>query len=100
MQNRKFGRTSWQVSEIGYGMWGMGGWTGSSDQQSLESLQAAVDLGCTFFDTAHVYGEGHSEELLGQSVRANRTRRLYTASKVPPKSKQWPALQESTLEQT
>jgi aryl-alcohol dehydrogenase-like predicted oxidoreductase len=100
MQNRQFGRTGWQVSEIGYGMWGMGGWTGSSDQQSLESLQAAVDLGCTFFDTAQVYGEGHSEELLGQTMRANRTRRLYSASKVPPKNKQWPALPDSTLEQT
>jgi aryl-alcohol dehydrogenase-like predicted oxidoreductase len=100
MQNRKFGRMGWPVSEIGYGMWGMGGWTGSDDQQSLESLQAAVSLDCTFFDTAHVYGDGHSEKLLGQTLRANRDQRLYTATKVPPKNKQWPALSDSTLEQS
>ena len=76
MRNRKFGRTEWQVSEIGYGMWGMGGWSGSDDQESLQSLQAAVNLGCNFFDTAHAYGEGHSEELLGQTVRANQYKRL------------------------
>ena len=97
MRNRQFGRTGWQVSEIGYGMWGMGGWSGSSDQQSLESLQASVDHGCTFFDTAYAYGEGHSESLLGQTVRANRDKRLYTATKVPPMNKQWPARKESTL---
>ena len=52
MKYRRFGRTDWQVSEIGYGMWGMGGWTGSDDNESLASLQRAVDLGCNFFDTA------------------------------------------------
>jgi len=75
----------------------MGGWSGSSDQQSLESLQAAADQGCTFFDTAYAYGEGHSEKLLGQTVRANRDKRLYTATKIPPMNKQWPARKESTL---
>ena len=74
MRYRQFGRVGWQVSEIGYGMWGMGSWSGSDDQQSLESLQAAVDLGCNFFDTAYAYGEGHSEKLLGQTVRANPRR--------------------------
>ena len=100
MQNRQFGRTEWQVSEIGYGMWGMGGWTGSSDQQSLESLQAAANLGCNFFDTAHAYGEGHSEKLLGETMRANRDKQIYTATKIPPKNKQWPALAASTLEES
>jgi aryl-alcohol dehydrogenase-like predicted oxidoreductase len=52
MQYRRFGRTGWNVSEIGYGMWGMAGWTGSEDAESLASLQRAVDLGCNFFDTA------------------------------------------------
>ena len=70
MQYRTFGRTGWQVSEIGYGMWGMGGWTGSDDEESLQSLQRAVELGCNFFDTAWAYGDGHSERLLGQLVRA------------------------------
>ncbi|MFN2494248.1 MAG: aldo/keto reductase, partial [Pyrinomonadaceae bacterium] len=90
MRLREFGRTGWQVSEIGYGMWGMGSWPGSDDHESLQSLQASVDLGCNFFDTAYAYGEGHSEKLLGQTVRANRGKRLYTATKMPPKNRQWP----------
>src|SRR6185295_4859007 len=98
MRYRKFGRTGWQVSDIGYGMWGMGGWSGSDDQESLQSLQSAVKLGCNFFDTAHAYGEGHSEELLGQTVRASEDKRLYTATKIPPRNKQWPAHPESTLQ--
>jgi aryl-alcohol dehydrogenase-like predicted oxidoreductase len=100
MRYRQFGRTGWQVSEIGYGMWGMGGWSNSDDQQSLESLQAAVDLGCNFFDTAYVYGDGHSENLLGQTVRANRDKRLYTATKIPPKNKQWPARPDFSLKES
>ena len=98
MNYRRFGRTGWRVSEIGYGMWGMGGWTGSDDQQSLQSLQRAVDLGCTFFDTAWGYGEGHSEGLLGQLVRANPDVRLYTATKVPPKNFTWPSQRGFTLD--
>jgi aryl-alcohol dehydrogenase-like predicted oxidoreductase len=100
MQKRQFGRTGWQVSDIGYGMWGMGGWTGSDDQESLESLQASIEHGCNFFDTAYVYGDGRSENLLGQTIRANRDQKLFTASKVPPKNKQWPALNGSTLEES
>jgi aryl-alcohol dehydrogenase-like predicted oxidoreductase len=88
------------VSELGYGMWGMGGWSGSDDEESLRSLQRAVDLGVNFFDTAYVYGDGHSEGLLGRLVRANPDRRLYTASKVPPKNRKWPSLRGSTLEET
>ena len=64
MNYRRFGRTGWQVSDIGYGMWGMGGWTGSDDAESLAALQRALDLGCNFFDTAWGYGAGHSEGLL------------------------------------
>jgi aryl-alcohol dehydrogenase-like predicted oxidoreductase len=90
MQYRRFGRTDWQVSEIGYGMWGMAGWTGSDDAQSLEAMQHAVDLGCNFFDTAWAYGEGHSEQLLGKLVRANPGKTIYTATKVPPKNRKWP----------
>ncbi|MDX6611061.1 MAG: hypothetical protein QOD75_247 [Blastocatellia bacterium] len=100
MRYRQFGRLDWQVSEIGYGMWGMGSWSASDDQQSLQSLQAAVDYGCNFFDTAYAYGDGHSEKLLGQTVRANSDRRLYTATKIPPLNKQWPALPDSTLKQS
>jgi len=100
MRYRQFGRTGWQVSEIGYGMWGMGGWSNSDDGESLESLQAAVDLGCTFFDTAYAYGEGHSEKLLGQTVRGNPGKRLYTATKIPPMNLEWPARSDSTLKES
>jgi len=98
MRYRRFGRTNWQISEIGYGMWGMGGWTGSDDQESLESLQRAVDQGCNFFDTAWGYGEGRSESLLGELVRANKDRKLYTATKIPPKNFKWPSKREYTVE--
>jgi len=98
MRYRTFGRTGWQVSEIGYGMWGLAGWTGSDDQESLQSLQRAVELGCNFFDTAWGYGNGHSEELLGQLVRAHPDKKLYVASKIPPKNFKWPAEPEYSLE--
>jgi aryl-alcohol dehydrogenase-like predicted oxidoreductase len=98
MQYRRFGRTGWNVSEIGYGMWGMAGWTGSEDAESLASLQRAVDLGCNFFDTAWAYGDGHSEQLLGKVLRANPGKKLYTATKVPPKNRKWPARREYSLD--
>jgi aryl-alcohol dehydrogenase-like predicted oxidoreductase len=98
MRYRRFGRAGWSVSEMGYGMWGMGGWTGSDDDESLASLQRAVDLGCNFFDTAWVYGDGRSEALLGRLVRANPDKRLYTASKIPPKNRVWPSRREFTLD--
>jgi aryl-alcohol dehydrogenase-like predicted oxidoreductase len=98
MNYRRFGKTDWQVSEIGYGMWGMAGWTGSEDEESLTSLQRSVDLGCNFFDTAWGYGEGHSEELLGQLVRSNPDKKLYTATKIPPKNFIWPSQREFSLD--
>lgn len=98
MEYRIFGKTDWEVSEIGYGMWGMAGWTESSDIQSAKSLDLAVDHGVTFFDTAWGYGEGHSEELLGQLVRRHPSKKLYTASKIPPKNFQWPAKPEYAFE--
>lgn len=98
MRYRKFGRTNWMISEIGYGMWGMGEWTGSDDEQSSRALQLAVDLGCNFFDTAWSYGEGHSEMLLGQLVRANPNKKLYTATKIPPKNRAWPSRREFALD--
>jgi aryl-alcohol dehydrogenase-like predicted oxidoreductase len=106
MRYRKFGRTGWNVSEIGYGMWGMAGWTGSDDAESLAALQRAVDLGCNFFDTAWAYGSGHSEELLGKILRANKNnsaaggpdKKLYVATKVPPKNRRWPSRPEYSLD--
>lgn len=98
MKQRRFGRTGWLVSEIGYGMWGMGEWTGSDDEQSMRSLQRAVDLGCNFFDTAWGYGEGHSESLLGRLVRQNPGKKLYTATKIPPKNRKWPSRRDYSLD--
>ncbi len=91
MHVRRFGRLGWPVSEIGYGMWGMAGWSGSDDARSREALAEAVRLGCNFFDTAWGYGNGHSERLLGELVRAHPEHRLYTASKIPPRNRQWPS---------
>ncbi len=98
MNYRRFGRMGWNVSEVGYGMWGMGGWSGSEDDESLASLQLSVDLGCNFFDTAWGYGAGHSEGLLGRLVRANPNTRLYTATKLPPKNFKWPSRRAFTLD--
>lgn len=97
MRYRTFGRTGWQVGTIGYGMWGLAGWTGSDDAATRESLQLAVDGGCNFFDTALAYGEGRSERILGELVRANLDKTLYVATKVPPKNRQWPSRRGSTL---
>jgi aryl-alcohol dehydrogenase-like predicted oxidoreductase len=79
-------------------MWGMAGWTGSQDQESFESLDRAIELGCNFFDTAWAYGDGHSERLLGETVRRHRDKRLYVATKIPPKNRKWPARPEYKLE--
>ncbi|MFM1877601.1 MAG: hypothetical protein RLZZ241_467 [Bacteroidota bacterium] len=97
MQYRKFGRLGWEVSEIGYGMWGMAGWKGSDDTESEKSLDLAVEQGVTFFDTAWGYGEGHSERLLGRLVRRHPDKKLITASKIPPMNFRWPAKPEYTL---
>jgi aryl-alcohol dehydrogenase-like predicted oxidoreductase len=105
MDYRRFGRTNWHVSEIGYGMWGLAGWTGSDDAESLASLQRSVDLGCNFFDTAWAYGDGRSEKILGQILRANKNasaggpdKKLYVATKVPPKNRKWPSRREFSLD--
>jgi aryl-alcohol dehydrogenase-like predicted oxidoreductase len=90
MRYRRFPRFDWHVSEIGYGMWGMGGWTGSNDAESARALDRAVDLGCNFFDTALAYGDGRSERLLGDLCRRHSGTRLFVATKVPPLDKRWP----------
>ena len=98
MKYRNLGRTEWKVSELGYGMWGMAGWTGSDDDESLRSMQPAVDLGCNFFDTAWGYGEGKSESLLGELVRMNSGKNLFTATKIPPKNFKWPSTRDFSLD--
>jgi aryl-alcohol dehydrogenase-like predicted oxidoreductase len=100
MHYRTFGRTGWQVSEVGYGMWQVGGgWGGSDDDDALRSLERSVELGCNFFDTAWGYGEGHSEGLLGKLVRNHPDKKLYTATKIPPKNFVWPSRRGFTLDE-
>ena len=100
MKYRKLGRTGFEVSDMAYGLWGMSGWSGSNDEESLASLQLSVDLGCNFFDTAWAYGVGKSDSLLGEIMSRNSARgadsgkRLYAASKIPPANDRWPALPE------
>jgi aryl-alcohol dehydrogenase-like predicted oxidoreductase len=92
MRYRKLGRTNWEVSEIGYGAWGIGGkqWLGGEDDESLRALRRAIELGLNFIDTALAYGEGHSERLVGQIVR-EAPGKVWVATKVPPKNQLWPA---------
>jgi aryl-alcohol dehydrogenase-like predicted oxidoreductase len=78
-------------------MWGMGGWTGSDDAQSLTALDRAVEKGCNFFDTAYAYGEGRSERLLRTTRQRHRGTRLFTATKVPPKNGKWPGRAETPI---
>jgi aryl-alcohol dehydrogenase-like predicted oxidoreductase len=92
MKYRKLGKTNFQVSEIGYGAWGIGGkqWLGGTDDESVRALRRAIELGLNLIDTALAYGDGHSERLVGQVVRETR-QRIYVATKVPPKNRIWPA---------
>jgi aryl-alcohol dehydrogenase-like predicted oxidoreductase len=101
MHERRFGRLEWMVSDVGYGMWGIaggdGGWTGADDTAGSAALDEAVRLGCTFFDTAWIYGRGHSEELLGDLVRRHPDKRLYLTTKPPPKNRAWPSTRDSLI---
>ena len=99
MQYRRFGRTDWQVSEIGYGMWGLAGWTGSDIEEVNASLDLAVELGCNFFDTAWGYAEGKSEQILGELMKRNPDKKLYAATKIPPKNRTWPSRAEFALDE-
>jgi aryl-alcohol dehydrogenase-like predicted oxidoreductase len=94
MRYRKLGRTEYGVSEIAHGLWGISGWSGSDDDESLAAMQLAADLGCNFFDTAWAYGEGKSDGLLGEIMQRNAGKRLYAASKIPPANDRWPAVPE------
>ncbi len=91
MKTRKFGKTNWLISELGYGMWGLAGWTGSDQNEVEKSLELSVELGCNFFDTAWGYAEGKSEEILGKLLRRHSGKKLYAATKIPPKNFIWPS---------
>jgi aryl-alcohol dehydrogenase-like predicted oxidoreductase len=93
---RRLGKSELELSEIGYGAWGIGGtmWVGASDKESLAALRRAIELGVNFIDTALVYGDGHSERLVGTVARETNvlsSRKVYVASKIPPKNRLWPA---------
>jgi aryl-alcohol dehydrogenase-like predicted oxidoreductase len=96
MKFRTLGRTGIEVSDISYGLWGMGGWSDSDDSQSVAALQLATDLGCNFFDSAWAYGDGKSDGLLGGLIAKNSHKRLFAASKIPPKDLQWPPAPKSS----
>lgn len=92
MRYRTFGRIGWQVSEIGFGAWAIGGdaWGKVDDQESVATLHEALDSGVNFIDTAQAYGDGHSEELIGRVLAERGGRdRIYVATKIPPAGKLW-----------
>ena len=97
MEYRTFGRTGWQVSGIGYGMWGLAGWTGSEEDEVNQALERSVELGCNFFDTAWAYGDGLSEQILSGLLKRHADKRLYVATKIPPKNRIWPSKPEFAL---
>ena len=98
MRTRLFGRLGWPVSEVGYGLWGVGGWSGSDDAESIAAIERSIALGCTFFDTALAYGDGKSEQLLGQVLARHRGTPLVVATKIPPKNRKWPARRDYALD--
>ena len=90
MRYRAFGNTGWQISEIGFGAWQIGGdWGGADDEESIRTLHHAFACGINFVDTAQMYGDGHSESVVGEAVRQWRGGRIYVATKVQPT--RWPS---------
>jgi aryl-alcohol dehydrogenase-like predicted oxidoreductase len=99
MRYRKLGKTGLEISEIGYGAWGIGGkqWKGGEDKESLQSLRRSFELGLNFIDTALAYGDGHSEKLVGSVVK-DAPHRVFVATKAPPMNRIWPAAPGSRIE--
>jgi len=93
MKQRSLGNTGYRLSEIGFGAWGLGGemWRGVDDSEGRKALREAVDQGITFFDTALAYGNGHSERVIGETLRDEiRGNRAVVATKIPPMNREWP----------
>src|SRR5688572_18223758 len=95
MQYRHFGKSGFQCSEIGFGAWAIGShWGVQKDTDSIAALHRALDLGCNFIDTAAGYGDGRSERLIGEVLRARaaagKTDRIFVATKTPPANGMWP----------
>src|SRR5271154_5669475 len=91
MRYRKLGQHGPEISVVGFGSWAIGGgmWGGKRDDDAQRALARAIDHGVTFVDTALVYGDGHSEKLVGELVRKHKGK-VHVATKVPPKTRQWP----------
>jgi aryl-alcohol dehydrogenase-like predicted oxidoreductase len=92
MKHRIFGRLGWEVSEIGFGAWAIGGtgWGKQDEQDSTRALHRALDLGCNFIDTAHGYGDGRSEQIIGRVLKDRPGEKIHVATKIPPRSGAWP----------
>jgi aryl-alcohol dehydrogenase-like predicted oxidoreductase len=100
MRYRKLGRTDLEISEIGYGAWGIGGtqWLGNDDSESLRALHRSFELGLNLIDTALAYGDGHSEQLVGKAVKKS-AHQIFVATKIPPKNRIWPAKPDTTIDE-
>lgn len=94
MKTRRLGRTGIEVSEIGFGAWGLGAtmWRGVPDDDAVGAVRAAVDAGVTFIDTALAYGDGHSERLIAKARTG-----VLVATKIPPQAGGWPAAATSKI---
>jgi aryl-alcohol dehydrogenase-like predicted oxidoreductase len=99
MRYRKLGRTELEISEIGFGAWGIGGvqWVGANDSESLHALRRSFELGLNFIDTALAYGDGHSEQIVGQAVKKS-AHQIFIATKIPPKNRIWPAKPDTPIQ--
>ena len=100
MLYRRLGSSESNISEIGFGAWGIGGkqWLGAKDEESLRALQRSFELGVNLVDTALAYGDGHSEQLVGQALKGSY-RKVYVATKIPPMNRVWPASPATGIEQ-
>ncbi len=99
MKYRPLGKSGFNVSEIGHGLWGMGSWTGSDDAASRAALRCSIEGGCTFFDSAFVYGNGRSDKLIGEVAKEYSDHKLVLASKIPPADFAWPSKPDNPLHQ-
>lgn len=97
MKLRELGKTEFEVSEIGHGLWGMGSWSNSDDETSRAALRLSIEGGCNFFDSAYAYGLGHSDSLIGEIASEYPHRVLVLASKIPPADGKWPSSPKSAL---
>ncbi len=101
MEYKTFAKSDQKVSRLGFGGWGIGKtlWIGAEDAESQKALRRAIDEGVTLFDSALVYGMGHSERLIGQAEKESG-KELFITSKIPSKRFEWPAKERSTLKES